>query len=73
MLALFHALAPGVGASVFAKFDELGISIVDADPTLENAFREAAKPITAKWIADAGPNGAEALAFYQQRVKELSK
>lgn len=62
-----------IGVGVFAKFDEYGISIVDIDPALESAFKEAAKPITAKWIADAGPNSAEALEFYKQRVVELSK
>lgn len=62
-----------IGAEVFARFDEFGIAIVDADPALEVALKEAAKPITAKWLADAGPNSADALDFYKQRVLELSK
>ena len=62
-----------IGTKVFARFDEFGISIVDVDPALETAIKEAAKPITAKWIKDAGPRGAEALDFYKKRVVELSK
>lgn len=62
-----------IGVGVFAQFDEFGISIVDIDPALETAFKEAAKPITAKWLDEAGPNSAEALEFYKKRVVELSK
>ncbi|MEM8540949.1 MAG: hypothetical protein AAGF25_08325, partial [Pseudomonadota bacterium] len=65
-----------VSASVYAKFDELGITTVDAAPDLEEAFMNAAKPITAAWKAkatEAGIDAEAALAFYQERLAELTK
>lgn len=65
-----------VSASVYAKFDELGISVVDADPDFEQAFVNAAKPVTAAWIkkaTEAGIDAEAALAFYQERLAELNK
>lgn len=65
-----------VSAGVYAKFDELGITTVDADPALEEAFMNAAKPITEAWKAkanDAGIDAEAALAFYQERLAELTK
>ena len=65
-----------VGAKVFAKFPDLDISIHDADPAFEAKFEEAAEQVTAKWIEAVnakGVDGNEALEFYKQRVKELSK
>ncbi|PUB14340.1 hypothetical protein [Yoonia sediminilitoris] len=63
-------------AEVMASFPDLGISVVDADPALEAALMDAAAPITAKWFEAAASNGIDgeaALAFYRQRVAELSK
>ncbi|MEL6233081.1 MAG: hypothetical protein AAFR46_01610 [Pseudomonadota bacterium] len=65
-----------VGASVFARFDELGITVHAVDPALEAAFVEAAQPIREAWIAratEAGIDAEAALAFYIQRVGELSE
>lgn len=62
-------------AAVFAQFEELGIDIVDADPTLEQALRDAAVPITAAWIEKATSEGIDAqgaLDFYRARVQELT-
>jgi TRAP-type C4-dicarboxylate transport system substrate-binding protein len=63
-------------SAVYARFPELGIPVVDADPALEQALKDAAEPITAKWIADATAAGIDAqgaLDFYKARVAELSK
>ena len=62
-----------VGAAVYATFDDLGIAMVDADPAFEAALKNSAKPITAKWLSEAGPNSAQALEYYKKRVVELSK
>ena len=65
-----------VSAGVYGQFDELGIEVVDADPALETAFRDAAKPITAAWTAKAKTAGIDAdaaLAFYKQRLADLNK
>ena len=65
-----------VGAEVFAKFPSLDIGIYDADPAFEAKFEEAAEQVTAKWLEAVnakGVDGNEALEFYKQRVKELSK
>jgi len=65
-----------VGAEVFAKFPSLDITIHEADPALEEKFVEAAAEVTAKWIETvtaSGVDGNEALEFYTQRVKDLSK
>lgn len=65
-----------VGDKVFATFEENGIEMVDADPSLEQAMVDAAKPITAKWLADAkaaGIDSQSALDFYKQRLVELSQ
>ena len=64
-----------VGASVFARFDELGIEVYEVDPALEEAFVEASKPIVDGWIkkaTEAGIDAQGALDFYKQRVAELS-
>lgn len=63
-------------AAVYARFDELGIKVVDADPALEQALVDAAGPATQAWkdkAKQAGIDGDAALAYYRQRVKELSK
>lgn len=65
-----------IGADVFAKFPELGISVHDVDPALEAKFAEAADQVTTKWIETTtgkGFEGNEALEFYKQRVKDLSQ
>lgn len=65
-----------IANSVYAKFDELGIKIVDVDPALEDAFVKAAEPITEAWKAkskEAGINADAALSFYQTRLAELDK
>ena len=65
-----------VSADVYSRFGELGIEIVEADPALESTLVDAAAPITAAWAAkakEAGIDGEAALAFYRQRVQELSK
>ncbi|WP_413718690.1 hypothetical protein [Silicimonas sp. MF1-12-2] len=65
-----------VSADVYSRFGELGIATVEADPALEATLIEAAKPITAAWAAkakEAGIDGEAALAYYRQRVQELSK
>ncbi|MEP0520385.1 MAG: hypothetical protein ABJO09_10515 [Hyphomicrobiales bacterium] len=65
-----------VGDKVFATFEENGIEIVDVEPSLEQAMVGAAKPITAKWLADAKAAGIDsqgALDFYKQRLVELSQ
>ena len=64
-----------VGASVFAQFDELGITVHDVDPALEEAFVKAAEPVRQGWIkraTEAGIDAQAALDFYIQRVDELS-
>jgi TRAP-type C4-dicarboxylate transport system substrate-binding protein len=63
-------------AAVYATFPELGIPMVDADPSLEQALKDAAAPITAKWIEAATAAGIDAqgaLDFYINRVAELSE
>lgn len=65
-----------VGAEVFATFDELGIEVVDADPAFEQAFVDASVPVAKAWVEKANAAGIDAdaaLAYYQQRVGELSK
>ena len=65
-----------VSDGVYAKFDELGIKVVDADPALEAALVAGGKPITDAWIAkskEAGVDAEAALAFYEQRLAELNK
>lgn len=65
-----------VSARVYGEFPELGIAVVDADPALEEALREAAVPITAAWIEAATAAGIDAqgaLDFYRNRVRELSE
>ena len=65
-----------VAASVYSQFDEFGITVHDVDPALEEAFVEASMPVRQGWIkraADAGIDAEGALAFYIQRVGELSK
>ncbi len=65
-----------VSAGVYAKFDELGITVHDADPALEARLVEAAGPITAAWVEKASAAGIEAeaaLAFYRERAAELSR
>lgn len=63
-------------SAVFATFPQEEITVVDADPALEEALHAAATPIVEKWTADATAAGIDAdaaLAFYRQRVAELSK
>jgi len=63
-------------AEVMGGFDELGITVHDVDPALEQAFIDAAAPIQAGWVAratEAGIDGQAALDFYKQRVVELSE
>lgn len=65
-----------VSSDVYSRFDELGIAVVDADPALEAAFMDAAKPITDAWKAaatEAGIDANSALAFYQERLAELTE
>lgn len=65
-----------ISGNVYSTFDELKISVHDADPALEAAFKDAAKPITAAWAAkakEAGIDADAALAFYQKRLAELTK
>ena len=65
-----------VSADVYSRFDELGISVVEADPALEATLVEAAGPITQAWkdkAMSAGIDADAALTFYRDRVKELSK
>ena len=63
-------------SEVYATFPDLGIPMVDADPALEQALRDAAVPITAKWIETATAAGIDAqgaLDFYTNRVVELTE
>jgi TRAP-type C4-dicarboxylate transport system substrate-binding protein len=72
----FGAKWDAVAESVYSTFDELGIPILDADPAFEQAFVDAAAPQVAAWIEKANASGLDAetvLAFYKQRVAELSK
>lgn len=72
----FGAKWDAVASSVYASFEKLGIPVFDADPAFEKAFVDAAAPQTAAWIAKAKKGGIDAeaaLAFYKQRVAELSK
>jgi len=65
-----------VSKGVYERFDELGIKVVEADPSLEKALMDAAVPLTEAWKArakKAGIDGEAALAHYQQRVAENSK
>jgi TRAP-type C4-dicarboxylate transport system substrate-binding protein len=65
-----------VSAGVYARFGELGISVHDADASLEQALMNAAEPVTGAWKAKANAAGIDAdaaLAFYEQRVAEISK
>ncbi len=61
---------------VYDKFDEMGITVVDVDPSLESALIEGAKTVTDAWkekAKAAGIDGDAALAFYLQRASDLSK
>ena len=63
-------------AEVLAMFPDQGITIVDADPALEDALKAAAAPITAAWIERATAAGIDAqgaLDFYSARLQELSR
>lgn len=63
-------------SAVFASFPQENIAVVDADPGLEQALRDAAIPIIEKWKADAAAAGIDveaALAFYKQRLADLTK
>lgn len=65
-----------VSSGVYATFDELNIEVVDADASLETAFMDAAKPITANWVAkatEAGIDAEAALAFYKKRLAVLNQ
>lgn len=65
-----------VGVEVFNSFDELGISVIEADPAFEQALVDAAVPVTAKWLASAsaaGIDGGAALDFYKARISELTE
>lgn len=65
-----------VAASVYASFPDLGIDMIDADPAFEQAFVDAAAPVTEGWMkrtAEDGIDGAAALEFYRARVAELSR
>jgi TRAP-type C4-dicarboxylate transport system substrate-binding protein len=65
-----------VAESVYARFPEEGIPIIDADPAFEQALVDAAAPITAAWVAkatEAGIDGQGALDFYKARLQELSQ
>ena len=65
-----------VSSGVYAKFEELGIEVVEADAGLEEALMDAAGPITEAWKAqakEAGVEGEAALAFYQHRLAELTQ
>lgn len=64
-----------VSSDVYARFDELGIDVVDVDPALEAAFMNAAKPITKAWIDKASAAGIDAegaLAHYKARLADLT-
>lgn len=78
--AAFGTVAGGawdsIAESVYATFPEEGITVHEIDPGLEQAFMDAAKPIEAGWVkraTEAGIDAEAALAFYKQRVDELSK
>ena len=65
-----------VSEDVHASFGDLGINIVDVDPALEEALVAASEPIIASWkerAEAAGIDGDAALAFYKQRLAELSE
>ena len=65
-----------VSTGVYETFDELNITVVDADPGLESAFMDAAKPITAAWLKKtnaAGIDADAALEFYKKRLAELNQ
>lgn len=65
-----------IANGVYARFPELGIAVVDADPALEQALVDASVPITAAWIEAATAAGIDAqgaLDFYRNRVQELSE
>ena len=65
-----------VSEEVHASFGDLGINIVDVDPALEEALIAASEPIIATWkerAKAAGIDGDAALAFYKQRLAELSE
>ena len=62
--------------TALVEFEEAGIEIVEADTAFEEAFKEAAAPVTEQWIAkanEAGIDGQAAYDFYVSRVQELSK
>ena len=62
--------------AVFDSFAQEDIAVVDANPSLEAALHEAAVPIVEKWKADATAAGIDAeaaLAFYRQRLADLTK
>lgn len=61
---------------VLGTFGDLGITVHDIDPSLEQAFVDAAEPIAIGWVeraTAAGIDGQAALDFYKARVVELSK
>ncbi|MEO9527760.1 hypothetical protein [Roseibium sp.] len=65
-----------VSREVLAGFGDLGIVELTGDPDLEAALVSAAEPTTAAWkakAAEAGIDGEAALAFYRERVADLSK
>jgi len=65
-----------VNDSVFETFPSKGIQIVDADPAFEQALVDTAKPMTAAWVKAATESGIDAeaaMAFFKQRIAELSK
>lgn len=65
-----------VSNSVYAKFDELGIKVYDADPGFEQEFESVAEPIIDAWKTkayEAGIDANGALAHYQERLAELTK
>jgi len=65
-----------VSAEVYAKFDDLGIVTVQAGESLQKGLMDAAVPVTAAWKAkttEAGIDAEAALAFYSQRLSELTQ
>lgn len=61
---------------VHASFDSLGIESHEADPALEAALVASSEPIIAAWqerASEAGIDGEAALAFYMERLAELSE
>lgn len=61
---------------VYGKFEEMGIKVVDVDPSLETALVEQSKGMIETWKEKTTATGIDAdaaLAFYLKRASELAK